>query len=288
MAFRMLILLLLGSLPFSVAAWSPLGHRLVGELAQPHLTAHAQSEVRKLLAGEPEPTLAGVANWADTLRDSDPDYFKRTSRWHYFNTPPAANCQYQPARDCPNGDCVIGAIEQQRAVLADRKQPLAARRDALKFLVHFLGDVHQPMHNNNRDDRGGNQYQISMRTGLQPEAYARDKYVDGVMGTNLHAVWDYYVLGETRRNTRTYATLLRAAPWPPPATALAEPAAWSRESCLLVDAWGVYPQGHKLDRSYADAMRPLAERRILQAAYRLADVLNRALTPAAKDAAAAR
>ena len=59
-------------------------------------------------------------------------------------------------------------------------------------------------------------------------------------------------------------------------------------SCKGCLAWGVYPQGHKLDRRYADAMRPLAERRILQAAYRLADVLNRALAPAAKNAAAAR
>lgn len=276
MAFRLFLVLSLFCCCLPALAWSPLGHRLVGELAQPHLTQKAQAEVAKLLSGEPQPTLGGVANWADTLRDSDPDYFKRTSRWHYINTPPGT-CDYVAERDCKDGDCVIGAIEKQRAVLADPSQSLVARRDALKFLVHFVGDAHQPLHNNNHDDRGGNQYQISLRTTLQPEAYARDKYINGIMGTNLHAVWDYYVLGESRRNPRVYATVLRANPWPPAATALATPVEWSRESCLLVDGWSIYPQGHTLDHSYADAMRPLAERRIQQAAYRLADLLNQAL-----------
>ena len=93
---------------------------------------------------------------------------------------------------------MIGAIETQRAILADPKQPREARRDALKFLVHLVGDVHQPMHASNHDDLGGNEFQISLRTDIAPEKYARNKYVDGVMGTNLHSVWDYYVLAERR------------------------------------------------------------------------------------------
>ena len=69
-------------------AWSELGHALVGELAQRHLDPRAQAEVARLLAGEPEPTLAGVASWADRLRDGDPERFKATARWHYVYTPP--------------------------------------------------------------------------------------------------------------------------------------------------------------------------------------------------------
>lgn len=262
-------------------AWSPLGHRLVGELAQRQLQPQAATEVTRLLAGEPEPTLAGVANWADELRQSSPEAYKRTARWHYVNTPPEAACTYVAERDCPDGDCIIGAIDGQLALLADRTQPDAIRREALKFVVHFLGDVHQPMHNNHHDDAGGNRYQISLRTTLAPEAYARDKYVDGVMGTNLHAVWDYYVLGETGLDTRGYADRLVEDGLRPQATPLGDAVAWSRESCRLVEAWGLYPHGHVLDAQYAQHMRPLAERRVKQAGYRLAEVLNAALGRAA-------
>ena len=260
-------------------AWSELGHKLVGELAQRHLDPRARAEVARLLAGEPDPTLAGVAAWADHLRNLDPDRFKATSRWHYVNTPPGEQCSYVAARDCPGGECVIGAIEAQHAILADRSQPLEARRDALKFIVHFIGDVHQPMHANNHDDLGGNKYQISLRTDLEPEAYARKSYVDGVMGTNLHSVWDYYLLGTEGLDLQQYANRLDALPWPPmpadgPATG---PAAWAGESCRLVEARGLYPPAHKLDDAYLDQFRPLAEQRVRQAAWRLAQVLDSAL-----------
>ena len=260
-------------------AWSALGHQLVGELAERHVDPAAQAEVARLLAGEPEPTLAGVAAWADRLRDLDPERFKATSRWHYVNTPPGRQCEYLPERDCADGQCVIGAIERQRAILADRSQPLEARRDALKFIVHFVGDVHQPMHANNHDDLGGNKYQISLRTDLEPEAYARKSYVDGVMGTNLHSVWDYYLLGTEGLDLQQYANRLDALPWPPmpadgPATG---PAAWAGESCRLVEARGIYPPAHKLDDAYLDQFRPLAEQRVRQAAWRLAQVLDSAL-----------
>ncbi|WP_140909175.1 S1/P1 nuclease [Cognatiluteimonas lumbrici] len=257
-------------------AWSVLGHQLVGELAQRHLDPAVNAEVERLLAGEPEPTLAGVAAWADRLRDLDPDRFKATSTWHYVNTPPGKHCEYVAGRDCPDGNCVIGAIERQRAILADRDQPLEARRDALKFIVHFIGDVHQPMHANNHDDLGGNRYQVSLRTDLEPEAYARRHYVDGVMGTNLHSVWDYYILGTEGLSLRQYADRLDALPWPPmpadgPGTG---PEAWATESCRLIEARGIYPAGHKMDDAYLDHFRPLAEQRVRQAAWRLAQVLE--------------
>ncbi|HEY0310414.1 MAG TPA: S1/P1 nuclease [Luteimonas sp.] len=267
---------LLGTASGPARAWSVLGHQLVGELAQRHLAPAARAEVDRLLAGEPAPTLAGVAAWADRLRDTDPDRFKATSRWHYINTPPGQQCDYVPARDCPDGECVIGAIEAQRAILADRTQPLDARRDALKFLVHFVGDVHQPMHANNHDDLGGNRFQVSLRTDLEPEAYARKHYVDGVMGTNLHSVWDYYILGSEGLSLTQYADRLDALPWPPmpadgPNTGAA---AWAGESCRLVDAREVYPAAHKMDSAYLDHFRPLAEQRVRQAAWRLAQVLE--------------
>ena len=260
-------------------AWGGLGHRLVGELAQRHLTPEARAQVAELLAGEANPTLAGVATWADDLRNTDPDRFRQTSRWHYINTPPGT-CTYDAGRDCPDGNCVIAAIERQRAILADRSQPLAARRDALKFVVHFVGDVHQPLHATNHTDKGGNDYQISLRTDMQPEAYARKHYVNGVMGTNLHSIWDYYILGSEGLSLPQYADRLDALPWPPTTESNADagPAAWAGESCRLVDARGLYPAKHTMDHSYLDAERPLAEQRVRQAAWRLAELLNETLT----------
>jgi hypothetical protein len=259
-------------------AWSALGPRRVGEQGERHRDTAAEAQVKLLLAGEPDPSLAGVADWADRLRDLDPERFKATSRWHYVNAADHS-CRFVAARDCPDGNCVAGAIERQRAILADRGQPLAARRDALKFVVHFVGDVHQPMHANNHDDLGGNKYQVSLRTDLEPEAYARDRYVDGVMGTNLHSVWDYYILGGAKLSLPQYAQRLDALPWPPkteggPASG---PMAWAGESCRLVDARHLYPQGHKLDSAYLDRYRPLAEQRVRQAAWRLAQLLDATL-----------
>lgn len=255
-------------------AWSALGHRMVGAIAERHLDPAAEARVRELLAGEPDPTLAGVAYWADALRNDSPAQFKATSRWHYINAQ-GGGCDFDLVRDCPDGNCVVAQIDRQRAILADRTQPREARRDALKFLVHLVGDVHQPMHAGDRTDAGGNQYQISLATALEPEAYARDKYVDGVMGTNLHSVWDYYILGARGLSLPQYSRALDALPWPPSTeTPSSAPMAWAKESCRLIEARHLYPDGHKLDDAYLDAMRPLAEQRIRQAAWRLASMLN--------------
>ena len=270
---------LLLALAAPVAAWSALGHKLVGALAQRHLTPAAEAEVERLLAGEPDPTLAGVATWADALRDNEPGRFKATSPWHYVKFADNS-CQYATAT-CRDGQCVVGAIAAQQAILADRSQPLSARRDALKFLVHFVGDAHQPLHAGWREDKGGNTYQVSLATKLEPEAYARKHYADGVMGTNLHSVWDYYVLGEARLGLDEYAAKLDRKPWPPRRD-VGTPADWASESCRLSDTPGFYPaQGgkdvHKLDSRYLDAQRELAERRVREAGYRLAALLNQTL-----------
>ena len=251
--------------------WGELGHQLVGELAQRQLTPAANARVEELLREEPVPTLAGVAMWADHLRASDPERFKATSRWHYVNMP-EGTCRFVATRDCPDGHCVLGAIEAQSRLLRDPAQPVEVRRDALKFIVHFIGDVHQPLHSSNRPDRGGNDFQVSLRTDTPPEEYARDRYEDGIMGTNLHAVWDYYVLASAQLPLGEYANRLGAS------SRLSgrqrKPAIWARESCKLIDQRAIYPRSHDMDATYLNAMRPLAEQRVEQAADRLARLLN--------------
>lgn len=277
----LLITSLLTLIPAAVLAWAPLGHALVAELAQRHLDPKARAEVARLLAGEPNPTLAGIASWADELRYTDPDRFKATQRWHYLNAK-GGGCDFELTRDCPDGNCVVGAINKQLTILGDTSQPLEARRDALKFVVHLVGDEHQPMHAGNRTDSGGNRFQISLRTAIPPEAYARKSYVDGVMGTNLHSVWDYYILASQRLPLQGYASSLDHPPLRIPASPrLGEDTVldWAEESCKLIDAKGLYPADdqHSMTNAYLDKMRPLAEERVRIGGTRLAQLLNQTI-----------
>ena len=92
------------------------------------------------------------------------------------------------------------------------------------------------------------------------------------MGTNLHAVWDYYVLASTKLPLGEYADRLAASSRSP--ATQSSPAEWARESCELVDQRAIYPRSHKMDAKYLKAMRPLGELRVGQAADRLARLLN--------------
>ncbi len=270
---RLLALVLASLVPASAFAWAQLGHRMVGDLASTRLTPQAKAQVAQLLAGEIDPTLGGVGSWADDLRSTDPERFKATSRWHYIDSKDGG-CGFVLPRDCPDGNCIVSAIEAQRRILADRRQSTAARRDALKFVVHLVGDVHQPLHADNHPDAGGNQFQVSLRTDLAPESFARQNYVKGVMGTNLHSVWDYYILASARLTEPQYVARLQ--PKLPALTAdkIGTPLSWAKESCGLIDARRLYPLKHSMDHAYLASMRQLAERRIGTAAVRLAAVLN--------------
>jgi len=245
-------------------AWSREGHQLVGELAERQLSPAALAEVRALLADEAEPTLAAVAPWADDIRAEENDLGRRSKRWHFVNIP-GHDCAYDAARDCPDGNCIIGAIESQRAVLADRTQPRQARIEALKFLVHFVGDAHQPMHAGYPHDRGGNNYQIHYRGKGAPEG----------QGTNLHGTWDYWLLKSAGLGVPAYADRLQSMPLPPLAPGGARE--WALESCRLIHAEALYPRGHRITDAYLDQHRPLAEQRIQLAGRRLATLLDEAL-----------
>ncbi|HEU0151763.1 MAG TPA: S1/P1 nuclease [Arenimonas sp.] len=274
---RSLSVLLLLALSGQALAWSKQGHQLVGELAQAALDPAAQAEVSRLLAGEPDPTLAGVSTWADQIRaesrGTGNPLGELSSRWHYVNFP-REGCEYAPARDCPGGDCVIGAINAQAAILADRSRSDEDRRNALKFVVHFVGDAHQPMHAGFAHDRGGNNFQVRYRGQALPEG----------QGTNLHGVWDYWLLQSAGLDNPAYVSKLLQSPVPadPTLGALNPPLQWTLESCRLIASEQAYPRrpGVTLTDAYLDRHRPTAERRVRQAGDRLARLLNAALAPA--------
>lgn len=242
----------------SAFAWGPLGHRIVARLAEAQLTPQAKAEVEKLLAVRGKRYLDQVANWADDLRDTDPALWRRTAKLHYINFH-SSDCVYEPPRDCREGKCVVAAIAKYSAILADRSNSPAERAQALAFVVHFVGDVHQPLHADYRHDAGGNDLQVRWH-GL---------------GTSLHRVWDSTMLDDTHLSTAEYTRKLEAESTP--IVTGGTPTEWAEESCRIDRDDGVYPSSRVIDEAYVERERPIAERRLRQAGARLAALLDRDL-----------
>jgi hypothetical protein len=141
----MVLISLVVNVPDS-AAWGPQGHSVIGLIADGHL----KPEVKELIAKKFNiNSLADVATWADRTRKKR----KEESSWHYTNIE-EGEWTYNAERDCPDGACVTEKIHEFSGIL--RSTSLRERKkDALKFLVHFVGDVHQPLHLGNLKDRGG-------------------------------------------------------------------------------------------------------------------------------------
>jgi hypothetical protein len=249
----MVALLCVGIMSAAGSAWGTTGHQIVAELAQRNLSAAAQAQVATLLHGD---TLASIASWADDVRKSRPE----TARWHFVDIPRETD-RYDVQRDCasePEGDCVIAAIERFRGVLADAGRPAAERTDALKFLVHFVGDLHQPLHSIDDHDRGGND--VSVTLFGQP--------------TNLHSVWDSGLINHTGLAVDAYVARLQGMV----VDASGTPIAWAEEAHRVAVAHAyVLPVDHQLDEAYYDANRPVIDLQLARAGARLARLLNESL-----------
>jgi hypothetical protein len=246
------VLLVLACLaPTRANAWGAQGHEAIASLAWQGLKPAARQEVARLLALEPGQTLESVSNWADVHRNP------ATGVWHYVNFP-RGNCAYEPSRDCPEGKCVVAAIGRQLAVLAS-KAPDTDRLKALKYLVHLVGDVHQPLHAGYADDRGGNRFQV--------RAFAR--------GSNLHAVWDSGLLRQMDLDKAALVAVLQSLPVVPERRNVS-PVEMAQESCRLVQSADFYPAEGVRD-AYQQHFGPLVLQRLALAGARLAGLLNTAL-----------
>ncbi|WP_069165810.1 S1/P1 nuclease [Nocardia altamirensis] len=248
------------AVPPSANAWGARGHNATGTIAEMRLSPSARTEVNRLLAGEPNPSLAGVSTWADEVRQNDPELGKRSAPWHYVNIG-ENGCVYDPAVNGNNGDNVVEAIRVQTGILADKSKSDAERRQALKFVVHFVGDIHQPMHAGYARDRGGNEFKVD--------------YLG--RNTNLHSVWDSRML-ETRPASGEVDRLLAL---PAPNLSDSDPAHWAQDSCRIVERPGVYPASHTIGDEYTQQFLPVAESQLRLASERLGQLLNGALGTAA-------
>ena len=254
--------------PRAAHAFGPLAHRIAGLLAERELCAAARTEVAAL----GDESLADLGVWADTIR-SDPEW-RRSAPWHYMNVddPPtsdaaAALAAIRAFRHPPEGD-VLEAIDRFRGDLANRALPRRTRSEALRFLVHFVVDVHQPLHVGRAADRGGNE--IDVRHGSET--------------MNLHRFWDTDVLAQRGLSAERYASRLRPALAAVPDSRSSDgPDVWAAESLALrptVYAFGRRPETASaqapvvLENEYVAAARVATEQRLVLAAARLAATLN--------------
>lgn len=237
--------------PSAVLAWGNVGHRVVGALAEDHLTPEAARGVEAVLGAE---SLAQAATWADFVR-SDPEW-RKADDWHWVTLP--GETPYEETEKNPNGD-LIEALRRFEATLADSSRPLEDRRHALRFLAHFVGDLHQPLHVGTGEDRGGNDEVV----------FWFDE------GVNLHALWDSHLIESEDLSYSELADFLRP-------TAAEQAGAWRGGSYL---DWAeesralrplVYDLGNqRLSWQYRYRALPVVHRRLAQAGVRLAAVLNR-------------
>jgi hypothetical protein len=236
-------------------AWGPTGHRAVGRIAERHLGAEAAREVVALLGPE---RLAYVGTWADDIR-SDPAWAKAES-WHWVTIQPGQS--YAESQKNPAGD-ILEAIARFERTLADQSGPRLERQQALKWLVHLVGDLHQPMHVGRGDDRGGNE-QLVLWFG-EP--------------ANLHGVWDSGLISRSELSASELAEKVDAAtPEEVKAWQASSPLVWADESRAHLDR--AYVMGdRRLSWRYLFDHWPTVERRLAQAGIRLAGLLDRVLGP---------
>jgi len=167
---RTLINTVVVSLTILLVSWGYKGHRVTALIAEDYLTPQAKQAVKAILGSE---TLADVSTWADDVK-KDPQY-GQTASWHYLNLPLGLSYQdFVEVVGSQSNENISSAIQRAENTLSRTEASTSDKGEALKFLVHFIGDAHQPMHVSRAEDKGGNTIQVRF---------------DGI-GTNLHALWD--------------------------------------------------------------------------------------------------
>lgn len=239
-------------------AWGPDGHRIIGDIAMKHLRPAAKRAVAELLGDQ---SLADACNWADEIR-KNPAY-DWAKPLHYINVPKGALI-VDLNRDCPEGNCVVSAIRRYSMVLRDPRAPREQRVEALKFLIHFVGDVHQPLHVSYAEDRGGNTVRVTFCG--QPD-------------WNFHSVWDDAMIkrrmvGDREAMTKRIEASISNSDvirW----QRATDPREWANESLAITRRlYRELPADHVLDEKYFQHNIDTVEDRLAAAGVRLAATLN--------------
>lgn len=247
---RLFVTLFFIAIQVTAFGWGQTGHRVTGLIAERHLNAKAKQKIKQLLGQE---SLAMVSTWMDDVR-SDSNY-NHTHDWHWVTIETGQT--YDESKKNPKGD-VIMTIERLITELKSRKLDRAKEIEALKMLVHLIGDIHQPLHVGCCDDQGGNKVHV--------------KWFGA--NSNLHSVWDSGMIDGTRLSYTELADWLGT---PDAAVVKTWQAAnvrdWAGESMSFRTQ--VYDTGNgSLGYQYQYKYFSIAKERMLMAGVRLAGVLN--------------
>lgn len=171
-------------------AWGPHGHRIVAKIAENNLSFNARKEVAKILG--PEEDMAMASTWADFIKS---DFNRsKTFPWHYVSIDDPKK-GYEGSPKSPFKD-IIWAIDHFQKQLKDKKLDIETRREALRFLIHFVGDIHQPLHVGYTNDKGGNTIEMKWF---------------GV-NTNLHEIWDEKIIELQKLSYTEYVAFIARSP----------------------------------------------------------------------------
>jgi hypothetical protein len=252
-------------------AWGQEGHSIVAEIAQRRLSPAAADAVNRLLA---KASMASIASWADDVRPSR----KETGNWHFADIPIGED-RFDRTRNCkpePDGDCVVAELERLRNDLRCAATD-DAKREALQFAVHFLGDIHQPLHTV-KEQVGGNAVDILLF--MRGRTSDRGKLT--LESGNLHSVWDEVLISRMEFAWGTYVTRLerewlKSSEATTPGIDGGTPTAWVEETHKKAQQiWAMTPNYHILDDDYLAKAKPIVDRQLGVAGLRLARFLNEA------------
>lgn len=241
--------------PAKALAWGAEGHQITGLIAQQHLSETAAQQIHAFMGQE---DLAKASTWPDEMRSAPSDFWRhRAGQWHYVTV---AGDDYQPS-DMPRGGDAMSALAAYTAVLRDPGRDKEEKRIALRFIVHIIGDLHQPLHagaGGGHNDHGGNEVPVVFLGQSMP----------------LHGVWDYGLIEHRHLSATTYAALLSAAITPAQAAqwSAAPPAQWVHESIALRKT--IYPADRHLSEDYVAQHQSEVDQRLEQAGIRIAAWLN--------------
>ncbi len=256
---RMALLLTAFSLSITAFCWGLTGHRVIAEIAENHLSRKAKKELKKLIGRQ---TLAWWSNWPDFIK-SDTTW-NHASPWHYVNVAPhLSKEEFVTALKNLPGKNLYTQVQATMAQLKDRELSLEQRQIALRFLVHLVGDLHQPLHVGHADDQGGNKIVV----------YWFDRK------TNLHSVWDTWLIDEQKYSYSEYARLLDITPKEQVIAWQSSPLEdWFYESYQLAEKIyaSVQPED-KLSYRYNYQFQAFMDEQLVKGGVRLAALLNQSL-----------
>ena len=250
---KLITTLLFISIAPSALAWGQTGHRVTGAIAELYLTDKAKAQIEKILGPE---TLAEASTWPDEMRSNPEEFWQKTaSPYHYVSVPEGKT--YPEVGAPAQGDSVT-ALKRFSAILKNKNSTLEQKQLALRFIVHIVGDLHQPLHAGNGTDRGGNDVKLTF--------FGED--------SNLHRVWDSGLIDGQQLSFTEWTNWLnskitnkQAKDWK-----VADPQVWITESTKIRDT--IYPDSDRISWDYKYQHIPTVKKRLSQGGVRIAAYLN--------------